>query len=162
MTSMTIAIEDDGALIKIAGPLTEEADYTPALDGAASTVRVDLSGIVRVTSLGVRDWVLFLRALCADRTVTLERCSSLMVRQFGMVPSTLGEASVSTIMLPFFCEGCDDDREVLYEVTGSPPTEPPEATCPTCGEAMDFDDVPDAYFSFLDAQHGELLSGASG
>jgi hypothetical protein len=64
-----------------------------------------------------------------------------------MLPETRGKATLSSVYLPYFCDACDDDRDVL---TALPVTALPERTpCPTCGSAMAFDDAIAAYEPLL-------------
>lgn len=155
-------VSDDGREAWLSGELGENADLTPLFDELADEATLDLSGISRVSSFGVKIWVQWLRELCAERKVTFVRCASVMVRQFGMVPTTLGEARVASVMLPYYCDDCGEERESVFELcAGTMPESIPDLPCEDCGGEMQFDDVPAAYFSFLDDQNAALLSGSA-
>lgn len=163
MTGVDWRVSEDGRQAWLKGELGENADLSSLLEELADEATIDLSAISRVSSFGVRIWVQWLRELCAGRKVTFVRCASVMVRQFGMVPTTLGEARVASVMLPYFCDDCDEEREAVFEVSdASMPEAIPDLPCEGCGGQMQFDDVPSAYFSFLDDQNGALLSGSGG
>jgi anti-anti-sigma regulatory factor len=142
--------EGETSRVLLKGEITEAAELDLALEGLRQNVILDLSGIKRVNSFGVRNWVKFIQALAEKAaTISLEKCATSMVRQFNMVPTTRKGAAVTSVFLPYYCGGCDDEREVLLPVEGqSPPEDPPEETCPTCGEEMEFDEVPESYFAF--------------
>ena len=140
---------DDAQFVSLVGDITEHSDFDkmPVVSG---DVVLDLSAARRVNSFGLRSWIAFLEQL-TDRgpTTTFVRCSSAIVRQFNMVPSACKGVIIQSAHLPYFCAECDDERELLIDVDGKePPEDPPEAKCGECGEEMEFDDVPEAYFAF--------------
>jgi hypothetical protein len=137
------------------GVITESADFRDGLaaceERQPSLVVLDLARVQRLNSAGVREWIVFVRAL-GERVVELEivRASPAVVRQLSMVRNTRGRAKVRSIGLPYLCESCDDDSVVDCWVDGGDvalPASPPP--CPACGAAMVFDDVVDAYLGFL-------------
>lgn len=152
-SAVTVVVQGDTRVIRIRGAITEATDFAAALnDEAASTTTartvVDLSAVDRVNSYGVREWIRFLKSLVqAGLDVTLDGVSVPMVRQMNMIPQVRAGARVAAIDAPYYCPACDDERAVrLDAATRAPPATPP---CPTCGAAMDFDDVHDAYFAFV-------------
>lgn len=162
MAGVEWRVSDDGRQAWLEGELGEDVDLSPLLDQLGDEVTLDLSAISRVSSFGVRIWVQWLKELCVGRKVTFVRCASVMVRQFGMVPTTVGGARVASVMLPYFCDDCGEERESVFELRSSAaPESVPDVPCESCGGEMQFDDVPSAYFSFLDEQNGALLSGSA-
>jgi hypothetical protein len=151
--------EGDTTFIALGGDITEEAELDLALEGIGKNAVIDLSGIKRVNSFGVRNWVNFMQALAeVCESVRFENCATCMVRQFSMVPTTRKGAHIGSLMLPYYCPDCDDEREIRLEVrAASAPEEPPEENCPECGEEMEFDDVPESYFSFWGAPEEKFI-----
>lgn len=120
------------------------------LEGA-KTVHLDLHGISGINSVGVRDWISFIQRCTASASVELHRCSTAVVSQLNMVAGFDGGAAVRSIVLPFLCEACGTDSEVVVDINVDD-GEPPAYTAPTCGvhqTPMLFDDLEDAYFAFL-------------
>jgi anti-anti-sigma regulatory factor len=143
-----VAVTDGVRTIRVSGAITEATDFSAALAGGPPRAVVDLSAVDRVNSYGVREWIRFLKTLVqAGVDVTLDGVSVPMVRQMNMIPQVRAGARVAAIDAPYYCPACDDERAVrLDAATRSPPATPP---CPTCGAAMDFDDVADGYFAFV-------------
>lgn len=148
-SSDIVVTDDDGVrVVRVHGAITEASDFTVALASCPARAVVDLAGVDRVNSYGVREWIRFLKALAqAGVDVTLEGVSVPMVRQMNMIPQVRAGARVGAVHAPYYCPACDDERAVRLDArTRSAPPAPP---CPTCGAAMDFDDVEDGYFAFV-------------
>lgn len=154
-SDVTFAVEGGVPTIRVRGAITEATDFSAVLQqvGPPRAV-VDLSAVDRVNSYGVREWIRFLKNLVhTGIDVTLDGVSVPMVRQMNMIPQVRAGARVGAVHAPYYCPACDDERAVrLDAAVRAPPAAPP---CPTCGAAMDFDDVQDAYFAFVadDAPH---------
>ncbi len=135
-------------LVVVRGAITEATDFAAALAPGPTHVVVDLSGVDRVNSFGVREWIRFLNALvAAGMRCALDGVSVPMVRQMNMIPQARDGAEVRTIYAPYYCPACDDERTV--KLASGARAAPDHAPCPTCGAEMEFDDVPDAFFAFL-------------
>ena len=135
----------------LSGEFSEDADFASLLAMATNPLELDLAGIERVTSCGVREWLIFMKAAEKQgRRIVLERCSPVIVQQANMISNFLGACEVRSVQLPYFCDSCRKERTLLRELGGKPP-EPPEktATCPDCGGQMEFDDLAGTYFEFL-------------
>ena len=142
-------IEKSGetAHVTIAGAITELADFTKvkALKGAA---RIDLSGIERINSLGVRNWSMFVRdAEAGGLAMTFERCSPVIVEQIAMISNFLGTRSrVASLLVPYFCEACSTEHTQLIERAPTAPiVVPPVNSCPKCGQPAAVDEPENMY-----------------
>lgn len=146
--------ESDGGdcLVKIAGSITEEADFRPIIAvGKDRSLRLDLSAIEQINSCGVREWIYFVRSLGeVVRSLHLERCSPAIVRQLNMISNFRGSGTITSVMLPYYCEACGhEERRLLPVVSGTSPADIQDSiTCSNCGETADFDDLPTAYIAF--------------
>lgn len=147
---VTIGKTDDGrALATLEGDVTEFAKFDAVYGAAAGgSIVVDAAGVAHINSYGVREWIRFLRFLAEQNVeVELRRCSVPLVRQMTMLPATRFNARLGSLQLPYFCDACDDGKDVL--VTLPVATVPETAPCPTCGAAMSFDDAVAAYTPLL-------------
>jgi anti-anti-sigma regulatory factor len=147
---VSVDVKEEGGTIKIGvvGAITESSDFKPAIERAGGTVVVDLKGVDRVNSYGVREWIHFMKALADKKArVVLDHVSIPMVRQMNMIPQVRHQAEVRSIFAPYYCESCDDERAIALPAGAK--EAPEHAPCPTCGKQMEFDDVPTAYFAFL-------------
>lgn len=132
------------------GEITEEADFSGVIAAAKERVVLHLAGVRRINSCGVREWIGFLQRLQGQvDAVELELCSPVMVRQLSMIATMRGDAEVRSILVPYFCEDCDDERTVPLEMApGARPTLAETAPCPGCGGEMELDDTPESYLAF--------------
>jgi hypothetical protein len=146
----TVKEDGGGARYELQGSITEAADFKAIVDGAKDGVVLDLGGVERINSCGVREWIHLLEALDKKGAhPVLENCAVPMVRQFNMIETATRGAVVKSVMLPYFCPACDDERAVAHAVDPlQKAAAPDEAACPKCSGAMEFDDSPDAYFAF--------------
>jgi ABC-type transporter Mla MlaB component len=134
-------------VVALTGVLDENADLRPlkVLDGA---VAIDLSGVRRISSTGVREWIDFMRALEGRCTVSLIRCSPASVTQLNLIANFRGPAQVESFIAPYDCAGCGCECEVLLDAVGATRGVPP-VECPDCGTEMDFAELPERYLTFL-------------
>ena len=147
---------DDGmANVALSGVINEEADLqqiTKNLEGHEH-VRLDLAGIHRINSSGIREWMHFIGPFTEAREVELVRCSPAMVAQLNVFRDFAGTARVLSYQAPYLCPDCDAQKYLDVEVEQEEPT-PETLPCTSCEGEMEFDDVPECYFAFL-RWHGE-------
>lgn len=115
---------------------------------------IDLAGVTYINSLGVRDWVTFLRALAKrDVELTLERCAEVMVLQMNMIVDARGAARIASFYAPFACDACGWEGAKLVATEDVQPMvsigRAPETECPECAKQARFADFVDRYFLFL-------------
>lgn len=141
----------------LGGRIDERARLTDlAAQQAAGALTVDLADVVYINSLGVRDWVTFLRRLAQQGVaVTIERCAEVMVLQMNMIDGARGGARVVSLFAPFACDGCGWEGSSLVVTADVQPVvaagKTPETVCPECGARARFADFVDRYFLFLSA-----------
>ncbi|WP_437334586.1 FIST N-terminal domain-containing protein [Sorangium sp. So ce394] len=148
----------DVLVVRLAGRMTESfkgAALARELDGK---VLLDLAGVERITSFGVREWLQMIQAAQPRlRALYLARCSEPVVNQLSMIRRFAGSGQVVSFYAPYCCESCGAQFERLVDCAhdAAPLAEgkPPEAVCPRCRGAGAFDDDAATYFGFV-AQHG--------
>jgi hypothetical protein len=133
---------------------TEAVTFAALLDelegDVSMVVTIDLSGVRQVSSIGVRKWVRFLEELGPDRRVAFVRCSPAFVSQAAMIRNFLGRGTVESVLVPYSCLECGQEKEVLVEISpGGPPPVREELDC-GCGAHLEIDVLPEVYFSFLE------------
>jgi hypothetical protein len=143
--------EGDVTQVAFNGAVDEDANFAPLLERLKQKgkVRFDLSGIARINSCGVREWVNFIRSLPRDCNVELEKCTPAVVSQLNMISNFAGAARVLSVHAPFVCDSCGHEEDVLVSVESGKAPKLASMNCSACGGAMEFDDVEDSYFSFL-------------
>ncbi|MEM9493993.1 MAG: hypothetical protein AAGC55_32900, partial [Myxococcota bacterium] len=115
---------------------------------------VDLDGVKRITSFGIREWITALQRLRADYYCFIN-CTPPIVSQLNMVAGFIGTGEVISFHIPYLCRQCNatssevldlrraDHREIVASL------EPPLTTCSKCGADSEFDDLPDLYFQYF-------------
>ncbi|MSP73665.1 MAG: anti-sigma factor antagonist [Myxococcales bacterium] len=165
MTKFYLGIHtvEDVTLLKLSGVIDEDntlAASARKIDG--TTVVVDLGGVERINSCGVRDWVNWLNDLEAKgKTVVLARCSPCIVNQMNLVHNFAGRAVVKSFFAPYFCGRCDREQLRLVQVdqftSASPPVAPQVRgeACQRVPCELTFDDIEESYFAFLPRSGGK-------
>lgn len=147
-------VERDGEWLRVAlrGEIDENADFSELRIVLRGNVELSLEGITRINSCGVREWVNFVRDLPGVTELTFTHCSPAIVTQLNMIYNFRGAAKVRSFYAPYVCDACGHEDEKLLDVQNQFPSGPgkvPEYACEQCGAAMEFDDLPERYLSFL-------------
>ncbi|WP_437287613.1 FIST N-terminal domain-containing protein [Sorangium sp. So ce406] len=148
----------DVLVVRLAGRMTESfkgAALARELDGK---VLLDLAGVERITSFGVREWLQMIQAAQPRlRALYLARCSEPVIHQISMIRRFAGSGQVVSFYAPYCCESCGAQFERLvdcaHDAASLAEGKPPDAVCPRCGGAGAFDDDAPTYFGFV-TQHG--------
>lgn len=121
-------------------------------------VAIDLAGVSKISSFGVREWIGFVETLQSKaRGVYLVGCSPKVVNQLNMVSGFAGSGRIYSFYAPYRCDSCGNETRVLmnvdqhHEVIAS--QRPEDRTCTACGsDGNAFDEDPVTYFSFVGQQ----------
>ena len=135
--------------IALSGHLNEAADLTP-LTQLPGPLVIDLSGLDRINSLGVRDWMRFIR-ICetAGVALTFERCSPTIVQQISMITNFMGTTSrISSVEVPYLCSACGTEHLQLLELVPGAELQV-TITCPKCRAPMELDDLVETYAEIM-------------
>jgi anti-anti-sigma regulatory factor len=157
MGRVSVAVERTpaGDLLTLDGEMDDRATLSDLTDQLADNVIVDLGGVRFINSVGVREWILFLRALEDEgRRIVLRNCSEPMVHQMNMVVEARGPAEIESFYAPYLCETCAGEASIVLDVASHLPAlkaqQMPTRPCPDCGGTMVFDDFPNRYLLFLE------------
>jgi hypothetical protein len=140
-------------VVGISGKLAEGFKGRDTARELSGTVVLDLFGVERVTSYGVREWLAFLEEL-GPRVpqLFLVRCSEAVVAQLGMIRGFAGKGAVLSCLAPFSCTcgaPCNGLVDLRLHGRDIARGDVPSPVCPTCGnDTTQFDDDPRAYFVF--------------
>jgi eukaryotic-like serine/threonine-protein kinase len=150
LLSWSLRSREGTTVLALAGELNEKSNLSSAQFHLPEEVVIDLSGIIRINSWGLRHWLRFLTALrAAGKRFVLDRCSVAVVMQLNMVANFRGGAEVRSIFAPYHCPRCASDAERLIR-TGKDAAAQIDYPfpCPRCGTEMEFDDLPESYLTF--------------
>ena len=145
-------------ILTLAGDVDENAELEILVPRLRGKIEIDLAGISRINSCGVRQWMHFLRELGSGVELRFSRCSPAVVNQLNAIANFRGDASVTSFLSPYVCGTCGAD-ELRLLVVGvhfslAPSTlrslpEAPIFPCERCNGAMTLDELPDRYLTFL-------------
>ncbi len=150
----------DGAIacLKFAGTIDEGFEGKKlGATVAGDTLVLDLGGVKKISSFGIREWVDFIVTAGKQvRSMILIECSPKVVDQFNMVANFAGGGRVFSFYAPFRCDYCDSEHRVLLQVDKDHETiksmKLAERPCPSCKEGMYFDEDGATFFSYIIGQ----------
>ncbi len=146
-------VTKDGERIRVVlrGDFTEATRFDELIPAMVGRVVFDTAQVTYMNSLGVRAWCEFLRR-ARIQGYEFHACSVPFILQASMVRDVIGRGTVTSFFAPFHCIGCDHQEERLLQSAAilAAGLQPPVFKCPSCGGALEFDDLPERYFAFLE------------
>jgi serine/threonine protein kinase len=141
------------AVLDVAGLVDELFVSFGDLNGA-KTVVLNVGGITRLTSFGVRQWLRAMQELPKSLAqVYLLGCPTFFVDQLNMVLNFGGPAKILTVVAPYTCSACGVESgetiDVLAEQGNLAKGAVPEKECARCGNKLEFDETAESYFAFV-------------
>lgn len=157
---LTIEKFADGgiACLKFSGTIDEAFEGKKvARSIQADTLVLDLGGVKKISSFGIREWVDFATAAVKQvKQMILIECAPKVVDQLNMVANFAGGGRVYSFYAPFRCDYCDSEQRVLLEVgkdfEAIKSMKLGDRPCPSCKESMYFDEDGSTYFSYMLSQ----------
>lgn len=151
LTQWQVVKDGERTRVVLRGDFTEATRFDELLPAMVGRVVFDTAQVTYMNSLGVRAWCEFLRQ-ARIQGYEFHACSVPFILQASMVRDVIGRGTVTSFFAPFHCIGCDHQEERLLQSAAilASNLEPPVFKCPSCGGALEFDDLPERYFAFLD------------
>jgi anti-anti-sigma regulatory factor/DNA-directed RNA polymerase subunit RPC12/RpoP len=146
------------ACIKFVGTIDESFEGKKlGMTAAADTLVLDLGGVKKISSFGIREWVDFVTTAGKHaRSLILIECTPKVVDQLNMVANFTGGGRVFSFYAPFRCDYCDTEHRVLLQVDrdfeAMKTLKLAERPCLSCKESMYFDEDGATFFSYLIGQ----------
>jgi hypothetical protein len=134
-----------GTHVTMVGEVTEHANLD-ALSELPRPIILDMSGVRYLNTMGAMALVRLVETIGGG--ITAERCSPALVRQLNLMPVLSDHLKVRSVMVPFECESCKVDVNVIVEL-GSGRPEAPSCRCGTCAAELIPDEPIDRYLAFL-------------
>src|SRR5947209_4539543 len=88
-------------VVSLRGVIDEDANFD-AIPKVKGAICFNFKEVTAINSCGVRNWVTFLKEVQASE-IRFEECPPLIVRQMNMVPSFVGNATVTSVYVPYVC-----------------------------------------------------------
>jgi anti-anti-sigma regulatory factor len=163
VAKLTIEKFADGAIscLKFNGTIDESFEGKKiARSVQAETLVLDLGGVKKISSFGIREWVDFATtAVKQVKQMILIECAPKVVDQLNMVANFAGGGRVFSFYAPFRCDYCDSEQRTLLEVSKDfeaiKSLKLGDRPCPSCKESMYFDEDGSTYFSYI-LQQGQF------
>jgi hypothetical protein len=152
----------------VSGAFTGDSDLSLSDLKGVETLSLDLVGVTRMNSTGVRQWHLWMtgfRAANPKAIVVLRGCPRFFIETMNMIYEFVpGPHIVESFVVPMYCESCDQTKEIKFrrghdfdELGDSRSVvKTPDVNCDVCGKAMEPDFVEQNYFKFI-GKSGESL-----
>jgi DNA-binding response OmpR family regulator/anti-anti-sigma regulatory factor len=152
LTQWQVVKDGERTRVVLRGDFTEATRFDELMPAMVGRVVFDMAQVTYMNSLGVRAWCEFLRQ-ARIQGYEFHACSVPFVLQASMVRDVIGRGTVTSFFAPFHCIACDHQEERLLQSAAilASNLEPPVFKCPNCGGALEFDDLPERYFAFLQA-----------
>lgn len=152
MADPGIKITEKDGVYHLSGVLNEYADFGPLLTKAAP-LRLNMKGVSRLNSIGVRNLLKFL-ADWGTKAFSYDQCPSEFIDQINMIPALLGtkgHGEVLSLFVPYECSKCDFEEEILSPLADfkgvAQGGELPKRKCAKCGSPSTV--LTDSFFVFL-------------
>ncbi len=162
-------VTGDIAIITVSGHIDEKFSGFGSIRDVKAVV-IDVSGLTRMTSFGVRQWMRSMDALPKGIDAYLLGCPTFFVDQLNMVLNFGGPSKILTVGAPYSCPSCGVESseivDVLAERANLAKGQIADRSCSRCGVVLEFAESPESYFSFvskygashLDPSVGQLLA----
>ena len=150
-------VEERIIALQFTGTIDESFNAKQIAEGIKDTLIVDLSGVKRISSFGIREWLEFLK-------IANEKCSAMyfikcpprIIDQFNMVANFGGKGRILSFFAPYHCDYCERDDNILLEVADQyeliKDKKLPDQPCEKCGNAEYLDEDPETFLSYLSSQ----------
>ncbi|WP_224249567.1 serine/threonine-protein kinase [Hyalangium gracile] len=144
--------------VRISGVIDETFPLTSASPELTGIVIVDLGCVDRISSFGVRKWIEFASKLPQGAiSMYVVYAPPVVVDQLNMVEGFAGVTRVLTVLAPYTCKTCSEDRlravNLMDEAQVISENRAPEHNCPVCSNPLEFADLPGEFFGYMRRQN---------
>jgi len=151
MSRLTITIT--GNRVTLAGRIDETAQLAQLVPHLpAGALVIDPEGVTFVNSVGMREWIRFLRAARDGREVALERVADVLMTQMNLIGELRG-LPIRSFHAQYECGACGAEAQPLVDAVAHRDAVDrlalPGFPCPECAAAMELADFPERYLSIF-------------
>jgi len=144
----------EASIVNVVGLVDEHFAGFGTIGPLTKALVIDVSGMTRMTSFGVRQWLKSMEALPKSvNDLYLLGCPTFFVDQLNMVLNFGGPAKVLTAVAPFTCPSCGAESGEIVDVLADRATlakgNVPDKQCKKCDGKLELDETPESYFSFV-------------
>ncbi len=136
--------------LQLSGIIDERFNAAQILSEVAPVTILELSGIRRITSFGVRQWTEVMKTLPSSvKHLYLLRCPPVFIDQLSMVLNFGGRSQVISAYASYACDKCGEESLSLLDFLADhnqiASGQLPEVSCPKCKVPMQLVDDPQTY-----------------
>ena len=136
---------------KFIGVISETSDFSPILENDFEVIYVDLVGVERINSVGVREWVESFRK--SNKKYIFHNIPAFIMEQFNMVPGLIPPGSIiDSFYGNYYCDYCGNETSHRFKIgLNFKPDDrefPETIECIHCGEEAEAD-FDEAFFSIF-------------
>lgn len=151
--AMNKQTEGTNIVVKLSGSVDEDANFAVIESAEANGVVLDLEKISAINSVGIREWIKWIKQIPPTAKISLRKCPKIIVDQINMVAGFLpAGAKIESFFVPYFSDSSGAEKMVLFE-NGKEFTDSGLGTLPEIkdesGELMEMDVIEAKYFKFL-------------
>lgn len=150
--------------LRLSGAIDETFSQQALGPDLMGQVILDLGQLERISSFGVRKWIEFVSRLPNGALgMYIIHAPPILVDQLNLVEGFAGISKVLSLLAPYRCNTCNEDRLRLVDVLAEAPLiaegRAPEHSCPVCGSALEFADMPAEFFDYVRNQNLTEVDG---
>lgn len=151
----SIAKKTEGAatVLEISGGIDEDSNFIPPDLGSAMQVVLDLEKVTAINSVGIREWIKWVKSFPSSVKLAVRKCPKIIVDQINMVAGFLpAGTTVQSFYVPYYADSSGSEKMVLFEngkEYGNGSINPPAEVKDDSGEVMEMDVIEAKYFKFL-------------
>ncbi|QRN94359.1 serine/threonine protein kinase [Archangium violaceum] len=143
--------------VRIAGIIDETFPLTSSSPDLGGLLIVDLGRVERISSFGVRRWLEFAsKPPPGVSSFYVVNAPPVMVDQLNMVEGFAGVSRVLSVLAPYTCRACGEDRLRLVDLQSEAliltAGRAPEHSCPVCSGKLEFAELASEFFDYVRRQ----------
>ncbi|MBE4751538.1 protein kinase [Corallococcus sp. ZKHCc1 1396] len=151
--------------VRVSGVIDETFPLSSSTKGLSGLLVVDLGLLERISSFGVRRWIEFVgHPPQGVAGLYVINAPPIVVDQLNMVEGFAGVARVLSLLAPYTCRFCKEDRlrlvNLVDEAKALEQGGAPEHHCPVCAQPLEFADEPTEFFDFARRQQFSTVDPA--
>ena len=151
--SVTSKQDETNMILEMVGAIDEDATFPPPNLNGAGSVIWDLEKVTAINSVGIREWIKWVKSFPTNIKMSVRRCPKIIVDQINMVSGFLPAGTVvQSFFVPYYSEASGGEKMVLFEngkEFGAGGLKPPAEVKDDSGELMEMDIIEAKYFKFL-------------
>jgi hypothetical protein len=147
-----LEIQDTKTSYYFHGNVDESFQFKKLPPPTTNLVEFELEGIQNFNSVGIREWIRFMKSIPSSSKIVFKNCSIPMMDEINMVPDCLGHASIESFFAPYYCKDHGESKKLISIIKHASELnsgKAPHFTCNTCNKNLEFDALEESYFLFF-------------